>query len=58
MDVPPELRDYADEHGEDAALIELGRRRGEHLRLVVADYDRRRASRWGRLLLWLLRHTT
>lgn len=25
---------------------------------VVADYDRRRRTRWGRFLLWLLRKTT
>lgn len=24
----------------------------------VADYDRRRSTRWGRFLLWLLRKTT
>lgn len=30
----------------------------EVLAAVVADYDRRRATRWGRFLLWLLRKTT
>jgi Na+/melibiose symporter-like transporter len=25
---------------------------------ILADYDRRRATRWGRFLLWLLRKTT
>jgi Na+/melibiose symporter-like transporter len=25
---------------------------------VIADYDRRRRTRWGRFLLWLLRKTT
>jgi hypothetical protein len=25
---------------------------------VIADYDRRRRTRWGRFLLWLLRRTT
>jgi hypothetical protein len=28
------------------------------LTLALADYDRRRATRWGRFLLWLLRKTT
>jgi hypothetical protein len=28
------------------------------LSLALADYDRRRATRWGRFLLWLLRRTT
>jgi hypothetical protein len=28
------------------------------LRHMVGDYDRRRSSRWGRVLLWLLRRTT
>ena len=25
---------------------------------LIADYDRRRSTRWGRFLLWLLRNTT
>jgi hypothetical protein len=28
------------------------------LRAAVEDYDRRRKHWWGRLLFWLLRHTT
>jgi len=28
------------------------------LRAAVADYDRRKGTRWGRFLLWLLRKTT
>lgn len=30
----------------------------EVLQEIVSDYDRRRATRWGRFLLWLLRKTT
>ena len=32
--------------------------RDEALRKIVADYERRRRTRWGRFLLWLLRKTT
>jgi hypothetical protein len=28
------------------------------LKQLVDDYDRRRSTRWGRFLLWLLRKTT
>jgi hypothetical protein len=28
------------------------------IRELVDDYDRRRRTRWGRFLLWLLNHTT
>lgn len=34
------------------------RDRDEILARVVADYDRRMSTRWGRFLLWLLRKTT
>jgi hypothetical protein len=30
----------------------------EIIRQIVEDYDRRRETRWGRFLLWLLRKTT
>lgn len=30
----------------------------EILQQIVADYDRRKSTRWGRFLLWLLRNTT
>jgi hypothetical protein len=33
-------------------------RREALLMKVVADYDRRMATRWGRFLMWLLRKTT
>ena len=32
--------------------------RDELHREILADYDRRRSTRWGRFLLWLLRKTT
>jgi hypothetical protein len=34
------------------------KRKDAVLRQIVDDYDRRRATRWGRFLLWLLRKTT
>lgn len=30
----------------------------EIVAMMAADYDARRASRWGRTLIWLLNHTT
>lgn len=41
-----------------ASEVREDREREEILRRVVEDYDRRRRHWWGRLLLWLLRHTT
>jgi hypothetical protein len=32
--------------------------RDQLLRDMVADYDRRMSTRWGRFLMWLLRKTT
>lgn len=34
------------------------KQRDEFLSVLVADYDRRRRTRHGRFLLWLLRQTT
>lgn len=39
-------------------LVALDRERGELIADLVRDYDRRRSTRWGRFLLWLLRKTT
>jgi hypothetical protein len=34
------------------------KRKDAVLQQIVDDYDRRRSTRWGRFLLWLLRKTT
>jgi hypothetical protein len=62
------LRQYADRtsyvYKEEIDNLRLaadridGRQTDRLLEKVVADYDRRRATRWGRFLLWLLRKTT
>lgn len=44
--------------GRERLLTEVLADHERRLALAQADYDRRRATRWGRFLLWLLRNTT
>ncbi|MDF2751699.1 MAG: hypothetical protein K0S82_81 [Gaiellaceae bacterium] len=42
----------------ESEVLDEAEKRTDVLRAVVADFDRRRSTRWGRFLLWLLRKTT